>query len=206
MPGGFPPDGFPPAAPPDYPGPEGQPVQRGWLLGLVFGGAALLVVAIVLIVAALLSPPAEPHTGLLPAHSDRAEAPAPTPTSLPTRAPDPSSWPRITAGPPPSLDDAEVRVLTLDEKYRMRGEARAKVPQTEAGERYARDFLYLLNDLKFAVQITGSGTPEGEKIADDAEELERKFLAGEDFGVSIKITRGDGSVYESDGANHSRED
>jgi len=85
------------------------------------------------------------------------------------------------------------------------------VPQTEAGLNYAHDFLIILADYKGVFNFGGVGS-ESTNVAeldamaqayiDEVTEFERKFLAGEDLGVTIKITRADGTVYESEGANN----
>ena len=75
------------------------------------------------------------------------------------------------------------------------------VPNGDAVDpRYFSDFLYLLADLKGATAFMGAGdTAAIADIGEQVDELERRFLAGEDLGSSVKITRSDGSVYESDG-------
>ena len=59
-------------------------------------------------------------------------------------------------------------------------------------------FLYVLTDLKSASRFGGS-TAELQQLLDKAHAYEERFLAGEDLDTSVKITRGDGSVFESDG-------
>ena len=86
-----------------------------------------------------------------------------------------------------------------------------QVPQTEPGLNYAHDFLIILADYKGVFNFGGVGS-ESTNVAeldamaqayiDEVTEFERKFLAGEDLGVTIKITRSDGTVYESEGANN----
>ncbi|WP_017794477.1 hypothetical protein [Leucobacter salsicius] len=63
---------------------------------------------------------------------------------------------------------------------------------------YIGAFLYALTDLKSASRF--GGTPaELEELLAKAQAYEQRFLAGEDLGTSVKITRGDGSIFESDG-------
>jgi hypothetical protein len=85
-----------------------------------------------------------------------------------------------------------------------------QVEQTEAGLYYAHDFLVILGDKKGGFAFGGLGTEStnvaeldaiAQSYIDEATELERKFLAGEDLGVMIKITQTDGTVYESEGVN-----
>jgi hypothetical protein len=85
-----------------------------------------------------------------------------------------------------------------------------KVPQTEAGLYYAHDFIVILTDYKGAFAFGGVGTEstnvseldaKAQSYIDEVTEYERKFLAGEDLGVTITITQADGTVYESEGAN-----
>ena len=75
------------------------------------------------------------------------------------------------------------------------------VPDGDAVDpKYFTDFLYLLTDLKGATAfLTDDDTEAITDIGEKVDELERRFLAGEDLGSSVKITRSDGSVYESDG-------
>ncbi|QIM16376.1 hypothetical protein G7067_07990 [Leucobacter insecticola] len=65
---------------------------------------------------------------------------------------------------------------------------------------YIRDFMFLFTDLKSAtVFMGGSDLASIEELSDEADELERRFLAGEDLGSSVRLVREDGTVYESDG-------
>ena len=86
------------------------------------------------------------------------------------------------------------------------------VPQTPEGKNYIHDFLLLLADKNAALKwAAGSSEDPGEldaKITDTSaafDELERTFLAGEDFGVDISVTQADGTTYTSDGANHTKD-
>lgn len=63
---------------------------------------------------------------------------------------------------------------------------------------YVGAFLYVLADLKSATRF--GGTPsELQELLDKARDYEARFLAGEDLDVSVRITRADGSVFDSDG-------
>jgi hypothetical protein len=113
----------------------------------------------------------------------------------------------------PAFAEAESLVVTMFTEYSDETNPKNAydlVPQTEAGLNYAHDFLVILADIKGAFAFLPLGT-ESTNVAeldatiqtyvDKTTELERKFLAGEDLGVSITLTRSDGSVYESDGGN-----
>ncbi|MGN8247080.1 hypothetical protein ACTHAM_000752 [Cellulomonas soli] len=87
------------------------------------------------------------------------------------------------------------------------------VPQTQEGVNYAHDFLVLLADensaLLFATQTSDDPAELDaviQETRDRFDELERMFLAGEDFDVDISITRSDGTTYTSDGNNHADDD
>lgn len=58
--------------------------------------------------------------------------------------------------------------------------------------------MYALTDLKSATRFGGSPA-ELQELRNKALAYEEKFLAGEDLGTSVRITRGDSSVFESDG-------
>ncbi|MHA3684544.1 hypothetical protein ACXR2T_13750 [Leucobacter sp. HY1910] len=63
---------------------------------------------------------------------------------------------------------------------------------------YTGAFLFALTDLKSASRFGGSSA-QLQELLDKAHTYEERFLAGEDLGTSVKITREDGSVFESDG-------
>ncbi|MBX3094142.1 MAG: hypothetical protein KF680_06325 [Cryobacterium sp.] len=85
------------------------------------------------------------------------------------------------------------------------------VGTTVNGAHYFHDFLRILLDevggIRFGVLTSSTDPGELDDIIDSkigyALDLERKLHAGEDFNVTIRVERADGSVYESDGSNRS---
>lgn len=81
------------------------------------------------------------------------------------------------------------------------------LPANQDSADYVHDFMIILTDHKAALNFgcaTNSTSMDEvndqyEAKANEVLEVERKFKAHEDFNVTIKITRKDGSVYESDG-------
>jgi len=114
----------------------------------------------------------------------------------------------------PEYEAVERFVVEMFESYSDAtgaGYAGRLVPQTEDGLNYARDFLLILADLRsvfrFLPGTSSTDVPALEAqlrdYEDQAIEAERKFLSGEDFGVSFRITNPDGTEYISDGTNKS---
>jgi hypothetical protein len=107
---------------------------------------------------------------------------------------------------------AQTLVTEMFARYSDRAGAEyayALVPATQGGNDYAHGFLLILADLKSVFAFL-PGTESRDVAALDAElqgyiekanEMERKFLAGEPMGVTMKVTNSDGSVFESDGTN-----
>lgn len=144
-------------------------------------------------------------------------------TSIPNAVPSPPPVPSVPGVPLDELDLDEIPEMTPHDT--TSGESAAElatrigkmydtylaaskdgsissfVPGGDAVDpKYFTDFLYLLTDLKGATAfLTDEETEAIADIGEKADELERRFLAGEDLGSSVKITRSDGSVYESDG-------
>ena len=161
--------------------------------------------------------------------ADDVPRPAASSTAAPSGSPSATSTPAaITTPSPTSTVDFDLPVVGIDERplyavaqtlvtemfarYSDRNGAEyayALVPDTQAGDDYAHGFLLLLADLKSVFAFLPS--TESRDVAaldaelqgyiDDATERERKFLAGEPMGDTIKITNSDGSVFESDGTN-----
>ncbi|NYI59113.1 hypothetical protein [Cellulomonas soli] len=83
------------------------------------------------------------------------------------------------------------------------------VPRTQEGLNYVHDFLLLLADENGALKFMTTTSDDPAELDatiqerwDRFDELERIFLAGEDFDVDISITDSDGTTYTSDGLNH----
>ncbi|MBW3080637.1 hypothetical protein [Bifidobacterium saguinibicoloris] len=82
------------------------------------------------------------------------------------------------------------------------------LPANQDSADYVHDFMIIITDHKAALNfgcVTNSTSMDevNDQYAakvNEVLEVERKFKAHEDFDVKIKITRKDGSVYESDGA------
>ncbi|GAA3659544.1 DUF2510 domain-containing protein [Microbacterium marinilacus] len=172
---------------------------RGWLLALILGGVAL--VAVIVLVVAVVVP--------LFSRPDAASAPAPTEgaESSPSATPTPATVYALSERP--GYADMESFVTGTYEKYlaaREDGSIRDLVPDTDDADDYINAFLLLLSDERGALRWAPSGTNPDELDAiiqatrDRVAEYERRFLAGEDLGVSVRVVRSDGSVFESDGA------
>ena len=111
----------------------------------------------------------------------------------------------------PGWQDMVDTVSGIEDKYKAALEDGSIVNMTPVSPKdnpqYFKDFFYILWDYNAAIpfmEMTGGTDPVelDARIAalkDKALLTESQFLAGEEFGISIKITREDGSVYESDG-------
>lgn len=155
--------------------------------------------------------------GGLPTSAPKPSSATSTPSSAtptPTRTPDTDVLPArsFKIEERPSYPAAEALVTEMFDKYTdstSPGSASALVPQTQAGQDYARGFKFLLADLKsLFLWLPGTVSEDPtvldaqiKSYTDKATDFERKFLAGEPMGVSISITRADGSVFSSDGTN-----
>lgn len=80
------------------------------------------------------------------------------------------------------------------------------LPATQESADYVHDFMIILTDRKSALRFGCEITTSVDELDDiyetksgEVKELERKLNAHEDFGITIRIKRSDGSVYESDG-------
>lgn len=84
-------------------------------------------------------------------------------------------------------------------------------PGVTVDDGYTSAFLAKLTDMGSAVSFSGFGRSTDPGELDDlirgyalkADQLERRFLAGEDLGFAFRITLADGTVVESDGVNQS---
>jgi hypothetical protein len=81
------------------------------------------------------------------------------------------------------------------------------IPATSAGIEYYRAFMAIMFDQKsaFGFMELGADSTDPQELDDrivalgeDLTELERKFLANEDLGVSIRIVHSDGTVFETE--------
>lgn len=192
--------------PPQPPPRRGLP---GWAIALiaVIGGGALTVLAFgfgVLIWIATVVPG--------PSHPTVSPVPPPSAPSEPRGEMDYDEAPEMGRdGEATDGDRADesasalaTRTSALYDQYlaaSRNGTISDLVPGGDAVDpNYFADFLYLLADLKGATAFMGSGDAAAiAEIGAEVDELERRFLAGEDLGSSVKITSSDGSVYESDG-------
>ena len=80
------------------------------------------------------------------------------------------------------------------------------LPANQDSADYVHDFMLIITDRKSALRFGCEITTDVDELDDiyetksnEVKELERKLNAHEDFGITIRITRSDGSVYESDG-------
>lgn len=205
---------------------HGAPARRwpGWAI-VTAVAVAVTLVAVVSIVGVLMSRGSQTI-----ATPDQTSAPVTTasPTADPTPAPTADPTPSPTADPTasaqvyfiqdrPGYAEMETYIVDMLEHYRAArddGSIFEHVADTDEGRGYVQDFLFLLTDQRSALYFLpgATSTNPGELDAliegrrERVAELERQFLANEDFGVSIRITRLDGSVYESDGSAPSVDD
>lgn len=195
-PGGFVPGpgvpGFPGAGGPGQGG-QKPPRRTGLIIGITTGIAAVLVAVIVGAIAL-----ANTIKDAMPA-ADQIVRVEPLPT--------------VNIVDRPEFLPLRDRLESRQQQYRdMLDDGRIFeiVPRSEAGIRYAGDFLMITTDIVSALKIMSasggysSTIPEEldarlSALGEKADDAERRFLAGEDLGVSIRITREDGSVYESGG-------
>ena len=202
----------------DYYDPATSPVQQeGYVpaqpkrsrLGLILGLAGGLVVVIVvgLVVVGLLL------SGLLAGATNTAGS---------NDKPASSAEPSESSTPDPEESDADSGLAEWDAlkdryddeyaKYKAAissGEMYDYVPDTDKGREYYTAFLYILIDHKSALTFVELGIDdmnpaELDSTIDEYEtkldELLDTFLANEDLDADIKITRSDGTVFESDGS------
>jgi len=181
-----------------YQQPYQQPPQKsgkGWLWAIL-GVVAVVVIGGIIGVIALIGVVASSMSSLV----DDLDVPA---TTIETAD-------EYAIEDRPGWDALVARYDETKEKYRTLSDAEiyAIVPATTDGFDYYKDFLYILTDkagaLIFMPGFTSSTDPQelDDTITywdNELTELERQFLAGEDFGVTIAITQSDGTVYESDG-------
>ena len=80
------------------------------------------------------------------------------------------------------------------------------LPATQESADYIHDFLIIITDRKSALRFGCENTTDVDDLDDiyeaktnEVKEYERKLNAHESFDITIRITRSDGSVYESDG-------
>jgi len=172
-------------------------------------GIFLATVALMGCAAGGSTPPGTSSTG-------RTVSPAPAVDHTPTLAGTAELEVLVRIDSLPEYDAAESLVVGMFEMYSDPANtnfAPGLVPQTEGGRNYAKDFLLILADLRSVFRfLPGTSSPDVAELTaqlqsyvDKATEAERKFLAGEDFGMSFSITNSDGTVYESDGTNTSNE-
>jgi len=158
----------------------------------------------------------ESSTTGAPASPAATVEPAATATSTPTLAEEAGAEVPVRIESLPEYDAAESLVVGMWDQYSDPTNANyapGLVAQNEGGKNYARDFLLILADLRSVFRfLPGTSSPDVAELTaqlqsyvDKATEAERKFLAGEDFGMSFSITNSDGTVYESDGTNKSND-
>lgn len=186
------PSGGPRPSPRMSPGAPPSRHGRGWLLTLSLGAVAVAAVAVLVV------------TVILP----RASRPGATPAQ-PTSNAAPTSPTVYSIADRPGYSELESFVSGTYERYlaaRDDGSIRDLVPDTDDADDYVNAFLLLLSDEQNALRWPPSGTNPDELDAmiqathDRVAEYERRFLAGEDLGVSVRVVRSDGSVFENDGA------
>lgn len=196
-----------PQQPPITQPPHPAPVRRGlpgWAIGLIavlgVGALAMLVLGITFLVW---------FGSLLTSIPSAFPSPAPVPT-LPGKPLDELNLEEVPEMEPQdpvsgeTLEELATRTEEMHRKYLAAtkdGSISDFVPDGDAVDpNYFADFLYLLTDLKGATAfLAGDDSEAIADIGEKVDELERRFLAGEDLGSSVKITRSDGSIYESDG-------
>lgn len=195
--------------------PQPAPARRGlpgWAIALIAvlgaGAFVVLVLGISLLMWFGATVTALPGPFTPPAPSQAPSTPeAPLNEFAPDEAPEMEPDESVSGESAQELAD---RTTAIYEQYLAAskdGSIADFVPQgDEVDPKYFTDFLYLLADLKGATAFMGGGDPAAiADISEKVDELERRFLAGEDLGSSVRITRSDGTVYESDGKYRLRE-
>lgn len=185
--------------------PPGGPANKRRHITLV-----VIAVASIIGLAAVIGLINSPSDGL-----DDEPAAGPTPTAGPA-TPTPSPTPSPTTETlyiedRPEYDSTVLYIEDLFEQYlaaRDDNSIYEHVPTSTEGHAYVYDFLHLLGEQLEALRAArGTSSTDAaeldaeiEAYREGADELERRFLASEDFDATIAATRDDGSTYESDGA------
>ncbi|MBL3687266.1 hypothetical protein D3248_09950 [Leucobacter zeae] len=180
---------------PEQQGPQSVPRSRdglpGWAIAVIIGGSALALLVAIGSVAALgaiawtvVSTAPKVDTLVVP----------PTPETPIDPEPD-SAEAEALAQHIVDTYDTYLAAVSDDSIYDAVPGGRDVDPD------YIAAFIYTLTDYRSAVRFM-SLDQDADRLADLAEqtdELERRFLAGEDLDVEIEITREDGTVFRSDG-------
>ena len=176
----------------------------GWAIGLIVGISALLLLLLVggfvglrLISGALSDAlSSSPHVSSAPTAPGTPRDPSDT---------DPGADATERTAAAQATRDAEYVIGMYDQYLAASrdGSIRELVPDgANVDPDYFAAFLYMLTDLRSAARFVPPSAENAEQLheyAEQAEEYERLFLAGKDLDVDIKITREDGSVFETDG-------
>ena len=190
--------------------------RRGLVTSVAIAGAVTIALSVggCSVFGSIIADDHRPTTSSTP---EPSSSPSATSTPAATTTPSPTSTvdfdlPVVGIDERPLYSVAQTLVTEMFARYSDRNGAEyayALVPDTQAGDDYAHGFLLLLVDLKSAFAFLPA--TESRDVAaldaklqgyiDEATERERKFLAGEPMGDTIKITNSDGSVFESDGTN-----
>ena len=113
----------------------------------------------------------------------------------------------------PGWDAMEAHVVGIVDKYRAAAEDGSILDMTPNGHSvspdYYKAFLMQITDQRAALRFSGTTTSTDPAELDDRiqayvtdiDEMERKFTAGEDLDVTVKITDENGDVAEYDGEN-----
>lgn len=172
----------------------------GWAIGLIVGIGALLIVMLIGGLLGLRALGVAISEATPPRHPQVTEEPSVPPLPETSDPAEPESDLLAQAE-----EDAEY-VIELHEQYlaaRTDGSITDDVPGgSQVDPDYIAAFLYAITDLRSAVRFVPPSVENAEQLreyAEEAREYERLFLAGEDLDIDIKITREDGSVFETDG-------
>ncbi|MFD5598857.1 hypothetical protein ACFWHR_02255 [Leucobacter sp. NPDC058333] len=113
----------------------------------------------------------------------------------------------------PGWDAMEAHVVGIVDKYRAAAEDGSILDMTPNGHSvspdYYKAFLMQITDQRAALRFSGTTTSTDPAELDDRiqayvtdiDEMERKFTAGEDLDVTVKITDENGDVVEYNGEN-----
>ncbi|MBL3700092.1 hypothetical protein [Leucobacter luti] len=182
----------------DQPQPRGLP---GWAIALIIAGGAL---ALTTLIGGLLAISA--LGTFLASARDVPVAPLPPSAEAPALPDSPESSDSTPPGSAAQAQEDTDAIIELHEKYGdaiADGSITGMVPGGDAVDPdYIAAYLYSLTDLRSALRFVPASAENAAQLrvyAEQAEELERRFLAGEDLDVRVRITRDDGSVFESDG-------
>ena len=211
----------PPPAAPQPPAPAQGPSRRDVILYAVAG-----VLAVTLIVVGILwarsgsggatppvtqTTPAGPGTPAITPAAPRSETPPPSADVTTSGSPTATEPTWYEAYERPGYQTMVEHVETVIGRYEAARDAGTLNdlvnPGVTVDDDYTTAFLHKLTDISLALRwgsVTGGTDPHDvdnniNAVVVQVDQLEQKFLAGEDLGFTVRIVRADGTVFESDG-------